>query len=71
MSGKILLSTDCVDINGVLRSPVRNLSAVEDNVVICARFRDPTYTAEFIFEAKRYGLFFYLNTEEQFSSSPV
>lgn len=54
MRGKILITNDCVGQAGTLLSPVRNLPRIEENVVFCARFRDPAYSCDFIFKAKRY-----------------
>ncbi|XP_076268478.1 5'-3' exoribonuclease 2 Rat1 isoform X2 [Rhynchophorus ferrugineus] len=52
MKGSILLSDECVD-NGSLPSPVKGLSPVLDNNVVCVRFRDPKYRKGYIFPAKK------------------
>ncbi|XP_068081097.1 5'-3' exoribonuclease 2 homolog [Anabrus simplex] len=53
MRGKVLLAEDCVSAGGSLRSPVAGLPFIEENTVICIRFRDPKYPDSFVFPAKR------------------
>ncbi|KAK6618305.1 5'-3' exoribonuclease 2 [Polyplax serrata] len=53
VQGKILLSKDFIGHLGTLASPIRNLPHLRDNVVVSARFRDPKYSSDFVFKAKR------------------
>lgn len=53
MQGTVLLADECVDFGGYLDSPVTGLDGITDNRVSCVRFRDPAYTAGFIFPATK------------------
>ncbi|KAF5308626.1 hypothetical protein FQR65_LT18023 [Abscondita terminalis] len=43
IKGTVLLAKDCVTEDGTLDSPIPGLDTVENNQVVCIRFRDPTY----------------------------
>lgn len=49
MQGTILLSSDCVQQDGYLKSPIPGLDAVENNSISCVKYRDPSYPTGFIF----------------------
>lgn len=54
MRGTVLLSDDCVEIDGSsLASPVKGLPPVYGNLVVCVRFRDPKYSKGFVFPARK------------------
>lgn len=53
LSGTVLLAEECVEDGGYLRSPVAGLDTITDNMVICVRFRDPTYSKGHVFPAKK------------------
>ncbi|XP_058807467.1 5'-3' exoribonuclease 2 homolog [Phymastichus coffea] len=52
MRGTVLLAHDCVGIGATLPSPINTLP-VRNNQVICVRFRDPKYSDDYMFPAKR------------------
>ncbi|KAG7168833.1 5'-3' exoribonuclease 2-like [Homarus americanus] len=53
MQGSVLLATDAVEPNGVLRAPVSGLDDVKNNQVVTVRFRDPKYSEGFVFPARK------------------
>ena len=53
MKGTALWSRDCVEPNGCFTSPVAGLKKLDRNRVVCVRYRDPAYAADFIYPAKR------------------
>ncbi|CAB3373545.1 Hypothetical predicted protein [Cloeon dipterum] len=53
VKGRLLLARDRVNYGGCLRSPLRSLTNVTGNSVVCVRFRDPAYDDKFIFPARR------------------
>nr|XP_053647006.1 5'-3' exoribonuclease 2 homolog [Cherax quadricarinatus] len=53
MQGTVLLATDCVEPNGTLLAPVRDMDPVRNNQVVTVRFRDPEYPKGFVFPARR------------------
>ncbi|XP_012232131.1 5'-3' exoribonuclease 2 homolog isoform X1 [Linepithema humile] len=52
MRGTVLLSEDCVSDGGTLPSPVRGLP-VRNNKVYCVSYKDPTYSCNHIFLARK------------------
>ncbi|XP_060826692.1 5'-3' exoribonuclease 2 homolog [Bombus pascuorum] len=52
MRGMVLLADDCVGDGATLPSPINGLP-VRNNKVYCARFRDPKYSSNFIFPARK------------------
>ncbi|XP_017757623.1 PREDICTED: 5'-3' exoribonuclease 2 homolog [Eufriesea mexicana] len=50
--GTVLLAEDCVGDGATLNSPV-NGRPVRNNKVYCVRFRDPKYSSNFIFPARK------------------
>lgn len=53
MRGLVLLSDNCVEVGGVVQSPISELTPIDDNQVCCVRFRDPKFNKGFIFPARR------------------
>ncbi|TRY71497.1 hypothetical protein TCAL_12611 [Tigriopus californicus] len=53
MRGKVLHSTCNVELEGDFSSPVANLRSLSGNRVVCVRYRDLTFPADFLFPAKR------------------
>ncbi|CAL7949582.1 unnamed protein product [Xylocopa violacea] len=52
MRGTVLLAEDCVGDGATLPSPI-NGPPVRNNKVYCVRFRDPKYSSNFIFPARK------------------
>ncbi|KAK0093039.1 hypothetical protein PV326_014447 [Microctonus aethiopoides] len=52
MRGIVLLAEDCVSEGATLPSPINGLP-VRNNMIYCVRYRDPKFTDNFIFAAKR------------------
>ncbi|KAK0182305.1 hypothetical protein PV327_000457 [Microctonus hyperodae] len=52
MRGIVLLAEDCVSEGATLPSPINGLP-VRNNMIYCVRYRDPNYSDNFIFPAKR------------------
>ncbi|XP_018324321.1 5'-3' exoribonuclease 2 homolog isoform X2 [Agrilus planipennis] len=50
--GTVLVTEQCVTLGGVLHSPVKGLTTIMHNSVMCVNFRDPKYPRGFIFPAK-------------------
>ena len=48
MSGLALWSRDCIEPNAVFKSPVHGLKTVEENRVVCARYRYVNIVAFFL-----------------------
>ncbi|XP_033216725.1 5'-3' exoribonuclease 2 homolog [Belonocnema kinseyi] len=53
MRGTILLAEDCISQGGTLPSPTNLGAPVRCNQVFCVRFRDPKYSDNYIFPAKK------------------
>ena len=53
VSGKALWSQDSVPLGESVQSPVRGLQPVDNNRVLCVRYRDPAFDKTFIFPAVR------------------
>nr|XP_033339263.1 5'-3' exoribonuclease 2 homolog [Megalopta genalis] len=52
MRGTVMLSEDCVGDGATLSSPIYG-RPVKNNKIYCIRFKDPQYSSNFIFPAKR------------------
>lgn len=53
MRGTVLLTDDCVGDGATLPSPINGLLPIRNNKVYCIKFRDPKYSSNFIFPAKK------------------
>jgi len=53
VAGNILVSEDRVPEKGQLKSPISGLLDIDENYVVCVRYRDPKYSEDYIFPAKR------------------
>ncbi|XP_006623437.1 5'-3' exoribonuclease 2 homolog [Apis dorsata] len=53
MRGTVLLTEDCVGDGATLPSPINGLLPIRNNKVYCIKFRDPKYSSNFIFPAKK------------------
>ncbi|KRT81802.1 hypothetical protein AMK59_5284 [Oryctes borbonicus] len=53
MGGTILLTDDCISVNGTLNSPIRGLKPIYGNKVCSVEFRDPQYPDGYVFLAKK------------------
>ncbi|CAL8090206.1 unnamed protein product [Orchesella dallaii] len=52
-NGFVLVSEDNVPFKGNLTSPIRGQLDIEENQVVCVRFRDPKYDEDYVFPAVR------------------
>ena len=53
MSGNVLWSQDSITLAETVNSPVKGLTPVHNNRVVCVRYRDPAFEKKFIFPAVR------------------
>ena len=53
VSGAVLWSQDSEPLSEAVQSPVRGLQPVQNNRVLCVRYRDPVFDKTFIFPAVR------------------
>lgn len=53
MQGFILLTSESVEMNGTVHSPVMGLHPIDENRVLTVYYRNPSYDDDFIFPARQ------------------